>query len=383
MSEVAYPKFSDAEYQRRRRLVWDMMKQAEVEALVICGSGNTGIRVHYLSNYPAERPTYLIYPIDGEPCLLVSLFNHIQCTKAMAVVNDVQWLRRRAAEKVAETLKAKGLTESQIGLVGSDSIPYPTGTALRQLLPGVTFKELTEGYDWIRWIRSKEELDWFSRSARLTDLTVEALEKNVKPGLSEYDLSAIIHNAFLHEGGTLGIHFLSSTQMENPDRCVPWQYLTPRILRKGDVVITEITVKNWGYDAQIHRPFAVGTKPTPLYQKLFDTALECFERVAKALKPGATTEDILTAGSVIEEEGFAVYDSLLHGERAGNPELGTYGSAHVKEQFTFKENMVVVIQPNPITKDQKAGLQLGAATLVTPTGAKCLHNYPFKFPVCG
>lgn len=146
--------------------------------------------------------------------------------------------------------------------------------------------------------------------------------------------------------------------------------------------ITEITVKYWSYGAQIHRPFAIGTKPTRLYQKLFDVALECYERVSRALKPAASTKDILNVASIIEE-GFSVYDSLVHGEAGASPELGTLGSAHPKEPFTFKENMVIVIQPNPITRDLKAGLHLGAATVVTPSGAGCLHNYPFKFPVCG
>ena len=47
------------------------------------------------------------------------------------------------------------------------------------------------------------------------------------------------------------------------------------------------------------------------------------------------------------------------------------------------ENMVHIIQPNPITRDFKAGLQLGAAVIVKPDGGEPLHNYPFKFPVCG
>jgi len=37
----------------------------------------------------------------------------------------------------------------------------------------------------------------------------------------------------------------------------------------------------------------------------------------------------------------------------------------------------------PITRDFKAGLQLGAAVIVKPDGGEPLHNYPFKFPVCG
>jgi hypothetical protein len=45
--------------------------------------------------------------------------------------------------------------------------------------------------------------------------------------------------------------------------------------------------------------------------------------------------------------------------------------------------MVHVIQPNPVTRDFRAGLQLGAAVVVKPSGGELLHNYPFKFPVCG
>jgi hypothetical protein len=45
--------------------------------------------------------------------------------------------------------------------------------------------------------------------------------------------------------------------------------------------------------------------------------------------------------------------------------------------------MVHIIQPNPTTKDFTAGLQLGAAVVVKPSGGEPLHNYPFKFSVCG
>ena len=45
--------------------------------------------------------------------------------------------------------------------------------------------------------------------------------------------------------------------------------------------------------------------------------------------------------------------------------------------------MVHVIQPNPVTLDHTAGLQLGAAVVVKPEGGELLHQYPFKFPVCG
>jgi hypothetical protein len=74
---------------------------------------------------------------------------------------------------------------------------------------------------------------------------------------------------------------------------------------------------------------------------------------------------------------------MFHGERAKSPELGTRSAWHPFQLWTLKENVVYIIQPNPYTHDHTAGLQLGAAVIVRPNGGECLHNYPFKFPVCG
>jgi hypothetical protein len=40
--------------------------------------------------------------------------------------------------------------------------------------------------------------------------------------------------------------------------------------------------------------------------------------------------------------------------------------------------MAIVIQPNPITPDERMGLQLGALTVVMEHGAECLHQVPFE-----
>ena len=45
------------------------------------------------------------------------------------------------------------------------------------------------------------------------------------------------------------------------------------------------------------------------------------------------------------------------------------------EEYRFRENMVVVIQPNVITVDQRLGLQFGETVLITRTGTERLHRY--------
>lgn len=379
---LLYPRFSDLEYERRSRLVRRMLEAKNLGGCLIYNSSASTGTVHYLSNYPSWRPTYLIYPLTGDPTLILHFYNHIPCTKEMSVVSDVQWHHNNPVAAVAKNLRKKKLDHSRIGVVGLDSIPYSHIVGIKRELPRLELVDVSDEYNWIRWVRSEEEIEWFKESARLTDSTLYALEERTRPGLTEHDLQRVIHDAFLGDGGQLGVAFVSSTSMSRPDRYVPWQFPTSRRISKGDVVITEITVTYYGYGTQIHRPFAVGREPTAQYKRLFDVALECFDRVSNALRPGATTKDILNASSIIEERGLTVFDSLVHGEGGGHPELGTRSSAHSRQQFRFRENMVVVIQPQPVTRDFKAGLQLGAATVVTPNGAKSLHDYPFKFPVC-
>jgi Xaa-Pro aminopeptidase len=377
-----YPRFSDEEYARRYRAIRDAMQTENVDAILVAGArGST--EVHYLANYLAQSPCWLLFPRDGEPALFIHFFNHQPCAKAQAIINDVRWYGPLPIGTIVQEIKDRGLGKAKIGIVSLRATAYGHITSLQKSLPEVDFVEFGPAFNRIRRVRSEEELPYLRRGGYLTDLACEALERDLRPGMTEHDILSVVYGAYLKNGGDPGIHFIATTHMDHPDRFVPWQRTTPRVIQAGSVVITELTVSYWGYSAQIHRPFAIGREPSLLYRKLFDIALECYENVRKICKPGTTSEEIIAATSVIEENGFTTYDSVFHGEAGKGPELGTRSAAHPLEKWILEENMVHVIQPNPITKDFRAGLQLGAAVIVTKTGGEALHHYPFKFPVCG
>ena len=324
-----------------------------------------------------------MFPRDGDPTVFIHFFNHQPCAKAQSIVEDVRWYGPSPIDSIVKEIQRRELADSKIGIVSLRSIAHGHFMALQREFPKVEFVEFGPAFNQIRRVRSEEELPYLRRSGYLTDLACEALERELRPGMTEQDILSVVYGAYLKNGGEPGIHFIATTQMDDPDRFVPWQRPTPRTISVGSVVITELTVSFWGYSTQIHRPFAIGREPSAIYRKLFDVALECYENVRKICKPGITSEEIIAATAVIEENGFTTYDSVFHGEAGKGPELGTSSAAHPLEKWTLEENMVHVIQPNPITKDFRAGLQLGAAVLVTKNGGEPLHNYPFKFPVCG
>lgn len=382
MMDNLFPRFSDSEYDRRHGAIRAAMSNDHLDAILISGARSSS-EVAYLSNYQAQSPCWLLFPRQGDATVFIHFFNHQPCAKAQSIMADVRWYGPTPMPTLVEEISKRGLSKSKIGLVSMRSMAYGSVMELQRQLPEAEFVEFGPQFGRIRRVRSEEELVYLRRSGHLTDLACEALENNLRAGLTEHDVLAIVYAAYLKNGGDPGIHFIATTNMEKPDRFVPWQRQTSRVLEKGSVVITELTVSYWGYSTQIHRPFAIGKEPTPPYRKLFDAAYECYESVRTICKPGTTSEQIVAATSAIEANGFTSFDSVFHGEAGKSPELGTSSAAHPLEKWTLEENMVHVIQPNPITKDLKAGLQLGAAVVVKPGGGEALHNYPFKFPVCG
>jgi Xaa-Pro aminopeptidase len=377
-----FPRFSPVEFERRHNAIRDAMDREGLDAIVAYGLPGS-VEISWLVNYIPLSPCWLIFPRRGEPALFLHFHNHIFCAREQAIIDDIGAYRSPATATIAGNLRARGFAGSRIGMVSLNWISHNDYVDLQRRLPNAIFSDFGRPFTAIRWVKSTEEMPFVRRSGYLTDLTCEALERELRPGLSEFDIRAIVVGAFEPHESDPGIHFIASTSMHEPDRCVPWQRPTPRTIACGSVVITEITVSYWGYATQIHRPFAIVEEPTPLYRQLFDAALECYESVRKICRPGATSEEIVAATACIEERGFTTYDSVFHGERGKFPELGTRSAWHELESWRLVENMVHVIQPNPVTRDFRAGLQLGAAVIVRPEGGESLHSYPFKFPICG
>jgi hypothetical protein len=86
---------------------------------------------------------------------------------------------------------------------------------------------------------------------------------------------------------------------------------------------------------------------------------------------------------VVHERGLTIYDDLLHGSSQLPPILKTRRTTHTPvRSFTFRENMVVVVQPNVIRDDERAGVQVGETVRIARGGVERLHAYPMRFVRC-
>jgi Xaa-Pro dipeptidase len=377
-----YPTFSGAELERRQKTVYRLMEKEGVDAALFYGSGRYASDIYWLSDWPSSREAYLLMQNGKEPVILMQLFNHYPMARVMSAIKDVRWAGPNTTRSVVDLIAERGLESKKIGLIGS--ISYQVYNKLRESYPGITFVDLSGKLRMLRTVRSAEEIERIRLASKLTDQSIQVLAEGLRPGMREDEIPALIEPVYLKAGGYAGIHFMSSMPMRDPDFPVPSQFHSNRKLQKGDALITEISGAYSGYSGQIHRTFSLGEGPTPAWQKMHDAALEGFETLARVIKEGATTTEAEEAAEIIHARGFTTYDDLVHGVNQYPPIFQTKTRRrHESPELIFRENMVIVIQPNLMTHDEKMGLQFGETLVVKKHGCESLNEYPRQWVTCG
>ena len=366
-----YPRFSDAEMARRRAALARVMEEAGVDHLLMCGEQRAGTGVGWLTSWPTTVEAYVIVAPREPQAMVVEWYNHWPLARKLARDTEVRWGEHRGFDKVIADLKARGA--KRVGVMGA--LAYSRCKRLEATFGPLV--ELNREYVRLRLVKSAEEIQWMKIGAALTDLAIEGLRREARPGMTERELGAICEAAYAPHGGVTYIHYFLVTPMANPEYCVPRQLASNRKVQPGDVIATEITAQFFDYPGQILRTFTVAAEPTPLFRQLHETAEAAFDAVTKVIRRGTTMQQIIDAAGVIEDAGFTVYDDLMHGFGGGYfpPVLGSRSRpAGPLPEMTLEAGMTCVVQPNVITPDQKAGVQVGELVLVTETGFERLHR---------
>jgi Xaa-Pro dipeptidase len=377
--EAEYPRFSDAEMARRRRAVEALLVEAECEHLVFCGANRFGSAVQWLTGWPVTAEAVGVLTPGRPDALFVQYHNHVPQARRLANDAEVAWGGQSSIREAAAELEKRGAKTSEVAVIGSLTADQHEVLAARF----GKLKNLNWSYVRLRLIKSAEELDWLRIGAHFSDLGMMALRDGLRPGLTERELGDRVERAYVANGGTNVIHYFGVTPMSDPQLAVPAQFPSTRRLQAGDIVFAEISAAFWDYPGQVLRSFALG-EPTQLYRNLHTAADTAFDAVATVLRDGALPAQVIEAARVIEDAGFTTIDDLLHGYGGGYlpPILGSASRpAGPVPDEPFRAGMTVVIQPNVVTPDHKAGVQTGEMVLITQSGIERMHTVPRGFTV--
>ena len=373
--EKEYPRFSESEMRRRRRLMAALAERAGVDLVLVCGEQRAGGGVGWLTGWPVTAEAFAVFDPARTSVLFIQHYNHVPLAHRLAAEFEVRWGGSSTIDALEAELSKRN--SKKIGLVGPAS-----AAKLRRLGERLELVDLNAAYVELRLVKSDEELDWVRIGAWLSDLAIGALHNEVRSDIDERELWRICENAYAALGGTTWIHYFGVTSMAAPDCCVPAQYPSARRVRKGDVMSCEISAQFWDYPGQVLRSFSIEAEPTALYRELYAVADEAFKSILKVVKKGSPASALVEASGVIEKAGFATCDDLVHGFVGGYlpPVLGSASRpAGPLPERVLEAGMTIVVQPNVVTRDGRAGVQLGELVLVTGSGCERFHRAPTGF----
>lgn len=372
------PLFSDAEMTRRRTAIEKIMSERGVDHLILYGVNRTGSAMFWLTGWPVSAEALAVLTPGRRDVVFIQYYNHVPLAERIAKRVDPKWGGPSTIKTAIDELRSRKAARGRVGVIG--------GLGFAQ------YKELSADFDNLvdlngdyinlRLTKSAEEVDWLRIGAALSDRSIAALQAELRPGITERDLGDIVERAYVPFGAKNLIHFFGTTSMRNPDCSVPAQIPSNRRIEAGDVVFTEISAEFWEYPGQILRSFTVKSEPTELYRKLHDAADATLNTIFSILRAGTTPAQIVEASGAVEAAGFTICDDLMHGHGGAylQPIVGSKSRpAGPIPDLPLRAGMTLVIQPNVITLDRKAGVQTGELVHITETGFERLHSAPTGF----
>jgi len=372
---------SDQEWRYDR--VRNFLKAKGLKAMLVCGEACREANIRYFTGQYHRiglGVNYVLFPVKGEPILFTATPERVfNLVNYQGFVNDhfLKDARILSIENMVRAFEGNELTMSSVGLT-FDFVSYHDYLQLRERLPKIDFIDITSDYKLLRAVKSEGEIRLAQESARIVDLSWERIGQEMRPGMYEHEVMAIMENVMWQADvdKTFNQSFCSKKDISRPT----WPSThSPNVIKDGDLFLAEITASFGGYYTQKVSLFSFG-KPDPVVQEMFNVCEAAHQKAVELIRPGLNTKDMITTmDRTINDAGFlstTQFPTGPHGHLMGlDVDEGTFMPA---QDFFLEAGMVVAIHPGAAVPNWVVGENAmfgpGSVYVVTNDGAKSLNK---------
>ena len=391
MEKPIIPTFSQSERARRWGIVRDLMRRANLDALICLPNqghwDQFGADARYLTQIGGfQTEVAVVLPLESDVTAIVRGENEIEWWGlAQEWVKDIRPSRRSYGEPVIQRLKE--IRAERVGVVGMEglvrapegTIPWGIYEKIRGTLAQVRFQNATDLMQEARSVKSTEETAFVEKAAGIIELAIEALVKEARPGVPESYLVGEMLKEMMKQGGEPITMLLFGAG--GPE--VPWaqRVVTSRPLKTGDLINTEVEAKYAGYIAQALQPISLGARPKEL-EKIFDTTKVIFEKMLKVLKPGSTFGEVVAFyQDEVKSAGYEPDGALMHGRGLGEDAPMLWGAVRdfPESQASLKEGHVFIFKPAARKGEMRDYIRAGDTVVIERSGARRLGKRELNF----
>ena len=231
-----------------------------------------------------------------------------------------------------------------IGLVGTTSMAHPFLDKIKNgNLSNANFIEASNLVDEIKAIKSQEELDIIVKTAEMQDAAMEKVMKAVKPGMHNFELTALAQYEGQRLGSEQGLFLAGSGPAGTPAPKIG-RHLQNREIQNGDVFT--ILIENngpGGFYTEIGRTCVLGKASSDLLDE-FEFTLEAQKFTLDMVRPGADPADILSRYNTFMRENGRAEEKRLYAHGQGY-DLVERPIIFDEEPMKLAANMNLVVHP--------------------------------------
>jgi Xaa-Pro dipeptidase len=368
--------FSSIERGRRDKAMHRIMEAGALKALILFGDTNVGgdylgdFRYYVDNRIVAGRQVAVLFA-QAESVLFVGTAIQQQAASRRSSVRDCRLSDDMPAD-IVKLMKERNILAGKVG-VNFEVLPVNWYNYLKRELYGIDWVEThREILDVRLHHNTPEEAELFRKCGLLGDGGFEAAKKMIRPGVSEYEIAAVIEEHARARGAEQHFTLVGSGRYAPGDQSsLPLPYSpSSRRVEAGDSVVMEITPCLEGYWTQLVRTVNVGT-PNAELEKLYRVSRDAIKKGLEVFKPGKTVRDV-----VLAMDAYARDCGYLFRPPTGHVCGVDMIEARVSPQNTqvLEPGMAVIIHPTVFTPDGKTSFFWGETYLVTDDGYERLNH---------
>ncbi|GIH04879.1 aminopeptidase [Rhizocola hellebori] len=277
------------------------------------------------------------------------------------------------ARKIAAELAERGLLGAPLGI---DIAEMPVLLALQRA--GIEVVDGQQLFLEARRIKTGDEISLLTQACSMVDAAYEELYEFLRPGVKENECVALVAKKLYD----LGSEYVEGVNAISGERCSPHPHVySDRLIRPGDPAFFDILHSHMGYRTCYYRCFAVGSA-SPAMRDAYVRCREYMDRAIAAVRPGATTADIVSLWPRAEEFGFANEEAafaLQYGHGVGlsiweKPIFSRLVSLDHPE--VLEEGMVFALETYWPAKDGFSAARIEEEVVVTADGCQVITKFP-------
>ena len=348
---------------KRSRLnkVIEEMKSNNLKQLIVTSTA----AIFYLTDRwisPGERMLALYININGECKLILNELFPVKAVDGLEIINY------KDTDEPIDILENIIMENEKLGID-----KYWPAKFLIKLMDGNKVSKFINSsliIDKVRMCKDEEEKELMRIASQINDKVVEKTIKNIKVGMTEKEVSAILGSLY-EEEDTMGFSFAPIVAFgENGSD--PHHNTGNTKLQNGDSVVIDTGCIYKNYCSDMTRSF-IFKENNEEYDKVYNIVLEANKRGIEAVKPGGKFSDVDKATrDYIESQGYGKFFTHRTGHSIGI-EVHEFGDVSYVNDDILKPGMIFSVEPG-IYLPGKFGVRIEDLVMVTEEGYEVLNK---------